>query len=189
MKRYNDYDMSKVNSKYVLARVERKNIVKNAIVGFICGLIFAAVLFGFLAFLDEVISTEEIQVICAMAISTGIMFSGFPYAYSQTESLHGILWILRITVAASFGMWITIAGLIQNTFTIIKYKKVVQEHQTKNPELYFNDVLETVNFLVGNNTEISRSYVTEQVIKYRDWLSNGQISGDEYVQLLREIVK
>lgn len=181
MKKYEDYDIDVVSDKYIFARADKSEIIKYSIIGFVIGISFVL----FICFIGSVTLDWSIILACVIA---GLICSGFPYAYSQMESFGGILWFIRFFASLFFGIPITLLAFIWKTIVIHKYKPIIEEDQKRNPELYM-EVADTVKLLIGDNKDVSHQYVTEEVIKYRDWLYKHQITRNEYIQFIRGIVK
>lgn len=188
MRKQKEYDMNKIQLKYAIAKIEKNDIVSYTVVTFIMFLLAPIIVIlctgsEMSSFFKEYFSTFPMPLLGCLLIC------GAPYAIKTMAANKPVILIpfcLAIGIAA--GWIITPILFFVNRHYVKKYEPIIEEDRKQNPELYIDKVLDTVNFLIGDKEGVSRSYVTEEVTKYREWLLHDRISRDEYVQLLRGLV-
>ena len=187
MKKHEEQDIGKIEIKCATAKIEIDSIIACTVITFIILLLLP---FAYIIYMNYDISflTERISWLPIYLLAC-VLLSGTTYVTKTITAQTSIILIpFSLAIGILFGWAVTPIAFISYKHDIKKYTPLIEEDRKQNPEIWIAEFSDIVNFLIGDNEEISRSYVTEEVIKYREWLFKGQISRNEYIQLLREIV-
>ena len=182
MKNYKNYDMEEVSFKYIMAKLEKSTIIEQSIIGFLCGVgLMVIFLIMWIRTGTTKLFDESFWTWMFLSFIFGMYTCGFPYVCRKVPNILGFIG------ACLIGTPVTLGALCFSIITIKKCDPIIEEDKKNNTELYM-EVEETVQLLIDMKPDISKKYVTDEVLKYRNLLFEKQITRDEYVKFVRRIV-
>lgn len=121
--------------KYLLAKLERDEIIKNMVIGFVVGAALGT-------YMLTMASIESIGEKVSIILMFGFVLSGTPYMWSKLPKLYGfgivslILLIVKLSIAMMVGFIFTPCALIIKFIQTKIYLKQVSQDKMIHPEKY-----------------------------------------------------